>query len=318
MRKLASTLLATMIAAVLLTACDKRPKGVLSEGKTVQVLSDLQLADSYIQYHGGEYSSEENRRALKLQVLQDNDVSEADFDRTLDWYGHNIDRYSQLYEKVSKELVKRKNRLEGTSSSSSTQSDENSIWPYPAMSYISDKGVASGIRFSTEPKLTNGDQIVWSMKLSKVATVETLLGVEYSDGGISLLQRTFGGARKVSIKLQTDSSRAVKRLFGVAKVQERVHLPLWLDSIALVNTPLNAENYFMYNSQQNLLAPGKNIKRPAPSDTVAEKAVTDRPSGQSAIPGSISERAIDAPINMAPSAGTMRPGGGNVRRNVRR
>lgn len=317
MRNLPALLIAALIAAFMLTACDKRPKGVLSEGKTVQVLSDLQLADSYIQYHGGEYSSEENRRAIKLQVLKDNGVSEAEFDRTLDWYGHNIDRYSALYEKVSKELVKRKNRVEGTSSSSE-QTDENSIWPYPAMSYISDKGLASGIRFSSTPKLANGDQILWSMKLSKVATIEAMLGVEYTDGGLSLLQRTFGGARKVSIKLQTDSTRAVKRLFGVVKVQERLHLPLWVDSIALVNTPLNAENYFMYNSQQNLLSPGKNIKRSFPSDTIANKAVTDTPSGQSAIPGSISERAIDAPINVAPSAGTMRPGSNNVRRNVRR
>lgn len=240
-------LAATMLLSM---ACDRRPAGVLSEGKTTEVLSDLQVAEAYIQMHGGEYSGIEARRALKLQILKDHGVTEEEFDKTIDWYGHNIDRYSKLYEKVARRIESSKRDMEGTADASVESKDLNSLWPYSQMTMLSELSTSDGIRFSLSPSFSKGDKIEWSMRLSKVANIDVLLGVEYSDGGMSYSQRSFGGSQKVSMKLQTDSTKEVRRLFGSLTVADRTSLPLWIDSIAVRTTPLNSENYSLYLSSR--------------------------------------------------------------------
>ncbi|MCM1290962.1 MAG: DUF4296 domain-containing protein [Prevotella sp.] len=300
-------LLMTLVLA--LVSCEKRPEGVLSERKTIDVLSDLQLADAYIQMHG-EYASIESRRALKLQVLKDNGVTEAEFDKTIDWYGHNMDSYSKLYEKVAKRLEK----AQGATQTSTKDGDMESLWPYSQMAMLSNLGIGDGIRFSLSPTIKRGDQIEWSMRTSDNVTMNAVLGVEYADGGMSLRNRTFGGTRKLSITLQTDSTRDVKRLFGTAQVTSRSVLPLWLDSILIVDRPFNRDTYGGYSSQQNLLAPGKN-KRINTVNSTQNDSLSNR--SKTGSDGAISEKAIDAPISgISPSAGGYRPGRGSTKKSI--
>lgn len=303
-------LAATMLLSM---ACDRRPAGVLSEGKTTEVLSDLQVAEAYIQMHGGEYSGIEARRALKLQILKDHGVTEEEFDKTIDWYGHNIDRYSKLYEKVARRIESSKRDMEGTADASVESKDLNSLWPYSQMTMLSELSTSDGIRFSLSPSFSKGDKIEWSMRLSKVANIDVLLGVEYSDGGMSYSQRSFGGSQKVSMKLQTDSTKEVRRLFGSLTVADRTSLPLWIDSIAVRTTPLNSENYSSISFQQTLMAPGKNKEKRL--QRIKQDSIAASKKEGSKSNSSISDKAMDAPAGgTPPSAGGFRPGANAVKK----
>ncbi|MBO4966080.1 MAG: DUF4296 domain-containing protein [Muribaculaceae bacterium] len=276
-----------LLAAIIFQACDNRPDDVISENDAVNLLTDLQLAEAYMDIHPSQYASNDARNSLKLAILKKHGVTEAQFDSTINWYGHHIDKYTELYGKVTKKLEKERANINGTSN----QSDlHNSLWPYPQMAMVSNLSPIPGLRFSTKQSIGRGDLLEWKMTLSNNTSVYATLGVEYTDGALSLLNRMSGGTKHFSIKLQTDSTRDVKRIFGLLNVTDQSSLPLWCDSIAILNTPLQPDRYSNFNYQNNLLPPGQN-RKPKPQASLqtptssmpqsASSSMTTIPSSQS-------------------------------------
>lgn len=300
---------------MVMTGCRKRPDSVLSESKTADVLADLQLAEAYMDMHRTEFATEESRRALKLRILKDNNVSEAELSGTLDWYGHNMELYSRLYDDVAKRLEKRKSKIDGSETSPANFEDNvPSLWPYSPMTMFSQLTKSSGLRFSIAPQLENGDRLEWNLRFSTPVSTDVMIGVDYKEGGNSILQRSYGGSRNVKIKLQTDSSRQVKRAYGVIKITNNNLLPIWADSISLIKTPLVAEEYSTYNYQHNLHPPGKNQYRRQPINSIPVKNNPEENHSNTGHPKSeVTEKAPEgSPTGMAPSAGGMRPGNATV------
>ncbi|MBD5221752.1 MAG: DUF4296 domain-containing protein [Bacteroidales bacterium] len=305
---------AALLSLALLAGCEKRPEGVVSENKAVDVLTDLQLAEAYMDMHGGEYSSQEARRAVKLRILQDNGMSEEEFQSTIDWYGHNMDRYSKLYDKVYKRLESRRKDYSVPSSGRDEMQEQSTLWPYPSMTFFSHLTDEDAMRFSVSPSLARGEVLEWSMRLSKPASMEVTLGVDYRDGASSLVNRAYGGSRNIKVKLQTDSTRDVKRVYGVLRVLERGSLPLWADSISLITAAPTPTDYSYFSTQKNLLPPGKNNYRhiPGPSqEKDRQESASDAHGGDNTDPHRLSESAPHALPASAPSSGAFRPGAGS-------
>lgn len=263
------------LCITLITACDNRPDEVLSENKAVDLIADLQIAEAYMDSHHSKFADNDARQSLKLAVLEKHGVTEEQLDSTLSWYGHHIDKYSELYGKVTAKLEKDRAKINGITDGATSHS---SLWPYPSMAMVSHLSPIPGLRFSISQSLDRGDVIEWKMNLSQNTSLYATLGVEYSDGARSILNRMSGGAKHLSIKLQTDSTRDVKRIFGLLNVTDTSILPLWADSIALVNTPLLPERYTSFNYQHNLLPPGQNHKKHISTVSQMQNTPTSLPS----------------------------------------
>lgn len=110
-----------LIACFVFVACEeeeKIPDYIISEEKFVEVLTDIQKAESIVRlgYNRSADSSYVND-SVYAAVFREQGVSRADFDSTMNYYLNNLEQmesiYDQVLENISKESAelkaKRKN-----------------------------------------------------------------------------------------------------------------------------------------------------------------------------------------------------------------
>lgn len=84
------------VSLMLLSSCDKRPKGVLSDDEMVRLIADIEVAEVYMQQHNSGYYNDSVRDSAVQWALERHGLTKADFDSTMTWYGRNIDEYRDL------------------------------------------------------------------------------------------------------------------------------------------------------------------------------------------------------------------------------
>lgn len=223
-----------------LCSCSDRPSNMLSEREMVNLLVDMQLTEAYVNFQMATSSKEQTE--IGKQVLYAHGVSEEELDTTLAWYGRNMDEYSKLFEKVDKEILKRKDKYADIPGGIKKNIDE--LWPYNSHIYISQvSGYESFIFSISDPKVEAGELLKLSFSLPNPSSIKGTFGVEYTNGDGEAIVNNFNNKRKIEIEVQTDSSKIVSRLFGVMDIKDSNVLPFYIDSISLIKEPLDSLKY---------------------------------------------------------------------------
>lgn len=236
---------------VFMVSCSDRPSGVLKEKEMVDLLVDMQLAEAYT--HTQNTLSNHEREDLGKRVLIAHGVSAETLDTTLAWYGRNMDEYSDLYEKVDKELQKRRKKY--TENPADIYKEIDDLWPYSQHLVISPLSGHDSFTFSLlHPEIKKGEILQFSFYLPNSVGLRGTLGVEYEDGrGEATITNTT--RNKVMVEVQTDSSKVVKRIFGTMHVKDLKKLPLYIDSISLKGEPIDTINYRSKRRSQKSFGP---------------------------------------------------------------
>lgn len=246
--------------ALTLTACS-HDDDHLSQGKMVDVVTDMQLADAYASNHV-EFASDSARNVLRMSVLKKHGVTQEEYDRTLDWYAHNLENYTKLYDEVEKRLDKRQNKLLASSNDEAAEAS-GSIWPYPAMAMISALSSQDAIQFSIPvSEFAPGERVTWMMRLTEQIPSRMVLGVDYTDGTTAYTMKR-STQKRLELTLQSDSTLTVNRVYGYMIPDNSARLPVWADSISLKHQPLAKETYHMIRQQTHY----KGTQRSQPKDT---------------------------------------------------
>lgn len=231
-------------------SCNKRPEEVLNENEMVSLLTDLQLAEAYLNTTG---PNKIDREGLMLSVLEKHGVTRAQFDSTTAYYGRNLDEYMDLYTKVERNIQKR----DVNKRNNETLLSADDIWPYNRFSYISGNQLTDGITFSfPADKLEKGNSLVWSGRMTSSNSLALTFGVEYENGTTSIHKTNSSGEGNFTIDLQTDTAKTPKRIFGTLKVSQ-VSMPVWLDSLRMVKNPYDSITYLKIRQQRNIGVPVK-------------------------------------------------------------
>lgn len=247
-----------------LWSCGDRPSYVLSEDKMVDLMADMEIAEAYV--NTGHSASSKERIEIGQRVLKAHGVSEETLDTTLAWYGRNMDEYSKLFEKVDKEILKRQEKF--TETPDANIKEANSLWPYSEHLLISNLSGRDALTFSlNRPDVNKGDIIQLSFFLPNSVALKGTLGVEYNDGYGEAMVTNISSNKKVEIKLHTDTSKIVSRIFGDMHLKDIKNLPVFIDSIKIVAEPYDSVNYRQQRRSQKTFAPFV-IKIPEKVDTV--------------------------------------------------
>lgn len=239
-------------AMVLCGACIRRPEGVQSDKKMVQVVADLELAEATLHtFPSG--ASDDVRRSLVDYVIAKHGMTREEFDTTMAWYGRNVDEYYELCDKVEKELnVKRRKMSKG----SQIDLESSDLWPYRRMALISPLSNSNSFDFSIPTvDVKPGQRVELKLRMNGSAEGNAILGVEYSDGSMQYVNRSLSPTRRLSMTLQTDTAQTVGRIFGNMVVKERSQLPLWIDSISLTVLPYDTLEYYNIYGQKTFRQP---------------------------------------------------------------
>lgn len=246
-------LLASVLAGSIFGAgCSHRPEGVLSDEEAASLLADLHIAEAYGTLEGnhdavGITENDSVRKVLRQSIMKTHGVSEAQLDTTLGWYGHNLDKYGEMYERVLENIDEKQKML--AEKRNSAEDSKPGLWPYDNLLRISgSEKMPALVTFDVDgKKIPKGGRLEWEAKtINAREVVEIYMAAEYPDGSVGYLQRTFSGDGRHNVALQTDSSQSVRRVYGYLRVKQTQ--PLLLDSIRLVTTPFSETNYYETHS----------------------------------------------------------------------
>lgn len=261
------------------SGCDKRPKNVLSDKEMVEVIADLKLAEAYAnsQIHGS--GTADKREELAKSVLASHGVTQEELDSTLGWYGRNLDKYSELYEKVDKRLLEKKKKLLKDGEETIVETEGDNLWAYEKNGVISTLGNSDGWIISIpDPGLEKGDRIEWNLHLNNsLAQMIGILGVEYEDGTSEAITSNFINRPKIDLSFQTDTGKTVSRVYGSMRVKRTDNLPLYADSIAIKRLPFDSLEFVRFRSQKKYGYPVRitqeDRKRKAIADSIRRDSI---------------------------------------------
>ncbi len=253
---------------LLLAGCDRRPDGVLSDSEMESLMTDMILADAYRQTAAGRALPDSVSLHLGESVMKTHGVDYARLDSTYAWYARNLDDYYKLYGRVQKRVAARRDRIAGNVMRAEGQL-ANDIWSLPKHLTFSPMVASDALIFELGGDAVNaGERLEWKMHLSGYDETSLLLGVDYSDGSVSVMERTFRSERSPSLSLVTDTALTVSRIFGVMTVG-RTAMPIYADSIRLLKQPFDSIAYRNSWSQRRYRGPvGRQTVRPVVADTV--------------------------------------------------
>lgn len=265
-----------ILSALLLSGCGKRPEKVLGEKEMVKLMADMQLAEAYSNSYGGGRMGSEERNNLGKGVLAAHGVTQEELDSTLSWYGKNMDDYTELYDKVDKEIASRRKKLMKEDSQPEDINSVDMLWPYKTHGTLSTLGNSDAWILSVDmPQLDRGDVVEWSMRMSETTAFTGVLGVEYSDGTSDAFSQMLSGNRKHEMRLQTDTGKTVTRIYGTVRLKDPAQLPIYADSIMLRKIPYDSLEYHKHRSLRHYGVPVPVVHKAPKADSIAADSVTD-------------------------------------------
>jgi len=261
----------TLLASVaILSGCSDRPENVASDKKMVKIMTDMELAEAYIQSHGASVSSPETKERIIAYVLEKNKISREEFDSTMSWYGRHIDKYDDLYAKVDRELARRGEKMSGDIQ----EVNSTDLWPYSRHIFISPKSSSGNISFSFPPSddLIKGDVLKWKLHPDLSIAGNATLGVTYENGMTNYTNQAFTGSRNYELSLQTDTALEIKKIFGNIRVTNRQNI-IKIDSIMLNSVPFDSLEYYRINMLKKYPGPQRKMIKPVvlSTDSTANK-----------------------------------------------
>lgn len=264
-----------------LSACDKAPDGIIKESKMEDMLLDFCKAEGLIDLRQDDYPNDSTKLVLRQSIFEKYGVTMADYDTSLVWYAHHVEIYQKVYQRVIERLQKEQKELQGDIAAHTLSAqglvsekglhkvyppkgDTANVWQDNTM-WLLTPGMRQGyIKFNLKPdrEMQRGDQLKLSMKLLGFNnSFNLVLATDYTDGSVSLSNRTILHTGWSEVDLQTDSSRTVRHIFGYIHYTMAPHSVAFIDSIQLLRTHLDTKQYSRIATQKFFLPATVAMKR---------------------------------------------------------
>ncbi len=263
---ISAIMMTLLLLGVAWSSCSRRPGGVLTEKKMVELVADMQLAEAYATTQPHAPDQRSARSELGEGVLAAHGVSHEELDSTWGWYGKNLDEYSKLLLKVDKRLAEKKREIMKPLAGMSQENESGMLWPYSGNGQISPLGTTDGWILSlSNPEMQPGDRLIWKLHINQMHSLTGVLGVEYADGSSSAVTSGFNGRNNIELSLPTDTGKTVRRIYGSVRLKEEALRPIFADSISLRTMPFDSLEY----------AGAFSIKRYSPASRKVNKQLPD-------------------------------------------
>ncbi len=244
-----------LLAVAGMAACSKVPKGILSEKDMQKVLTDMMIAEAMTSTNYQQYREDTTKLALYQSVFRKYDITQAQYDSSLVWYGRNLDMYVKLYERVSVDLDKRIAALGDIQADAGPSSNRDSvdIWPRRNSFVMEPSALFNGVVFDIKPEsnYASGSSFVlgvrfWGLKKELKFKPELRLSAEQRDTVISVTKEISRDGYYEAV-LKTLPTRQVRRVFGSIRLDnmDSTYYKVYVDSLSLMRynygTPFREE-----------------------------------------------------------------------------
>lgn len=268
------------VAVILaVTSCNRVPSYVIEPDEMASLMADMHIAESVVDLNRRDYPSDSMLSVMKQSVLARHGVTQAQLDTSFDWYGHNIGRYMEVYDRTIEILETRiaetGNRI--AAEAVSVAGDSVDVWSNSPFISVSDLSPSKIVTFALnrDENLEAGDSYTWRAKFvnNSEPSVWSIVA-EYGDGAREVINSDINGDGWQEIKLVTDSTRIIECIYGYMSLRPKQHTTLWADSIMLIRNRLNSEAYNQ-RYRQRMVTPLNRREEKLEADSTATVAVED-------------------------------------------
>lgn len=224
-----------IIAILLSVACSRRPSDVPDEEEMASLLADMHKAEMYISTDQTYAMNDSMRLVLRQSVLANHNINEPQFQNALDWYGHNIDLFGDVYDRTE-EIVKQEAAKGSAAVTQAAKTDNSQLWFGPTRAALSRQRGETHLTFEIQGKeLGEADRLEWTFTVPAMpGRVTAFIGVDYSDGSNTYSSQTFNipGLQRINITPEKNRGSVV-RVFGQSTFFPNRDETLLVDSISL-------------------------------------------------------------------------------------
>lgn len=249
---MASALLVATIAG-----CKKIPSGVIPPDRMSTLLADIYQGESMVEFHSNRYFTDSAKKVVKQSIFAANGVTQADFDSSLVWYGHNITEFVKVCDDAITILETRLEEIPADALASSVRvaGDSAQVWPLPVYYRVTDKAPASYLTFMLESdeEWKPGDTYDLDLKIVPGASpVRTAIAVDYDNGLTQYINSSSTTSGWMKTHLQTDSTLTPTRIYGFINFDPAAGEVIYLDSISLLRSRLNPSTYYRRSALKSI------------------------------------------------------------------
>lgn len=244
----AATVIIAALVSLLLAACSGRPSGVLGKEDMAQLLADIHIGESAIAANSRQFPTDSAKRAFLQSIYMKHGVTREEVDSSMSWYGYNMDKYMEVYDRtveILEERLEKAQDLAGSSAegltevSTELEGDSVDVWPGIRTRRFATTMPNEIITFSlnSDRNWEKGDVYTLRTKIiDNHAPLYYSIAVDYSDGQREYISRTLNGDGWHDMQFVLDSARTAQRVYGAISYQPRQGETVFIDSISLMRT----------------------------------------------------------------------------------
>ena len=233
-----------LLLGTLLVACSKVPDGILSEKKMQAVQVDMQLAEAMINLDSKEFSDNARKEALYQSIFRKYDITQAEYDSSLVWYGRHLDIYMKVYDRVLADLNERQKALGDVQASAAPVSKQDSvdIWPRRTSLRLEPDALFNGVTFDIKPETnySSGSSFVLGMNVLGINEgmaykPEIRISADQGDTIVTVNDKVLRDGYHETV-LKTVPTKQVKRVYGYIFMNnaDSSYYKVYLDSLNLM------------------------------------------------------------------------------------
>lgn len=254
------------LAAVLLLAvgaCSRVPSYVLDPDDMAAVMADMRMAEAMVSANPDDYRTEASKLVIKEAVYNHNGITAEQFDTSLVWYGHHMEKYQEVTEasiKILERRMKEVNAIASGEAAMSVAGDSVDLWGGPQVLVFRRNSPSQFITFAMDSDANWEKGDIYTLRAHAVTPASSAMWgmtMTYSDGTVESIgasMSTTNPARQ-ELALHADSSRVPVRMSGWISVKPDRHKPALLDSLGLTRRRLVPEKYISRRYEQRRIVP---------------------------------------------------------------
>jgi hypothetical protein len=231
------------LVAAAFAACSRTPAGIIPEKKMQQVMVDVQLAEAMIHMEPNLYPTPAERRALYQTVFRKHQLTEAEYDSSMIWYGKHLDLYMRIYNLALADIKAQMDAIGDIKPDivPTSNADSLDIWIFRKY-YEFSPLLSNRVIFDLQPDepYSSGSAFVlewqmWGLTPEMKASVEVHLRVRQGDTILSV-KSTAERDGLHEIYLKTLPTKRVNRVYGyiLLNTADTTFRKIYLDDFSLM------------------------------------------------------------------------------------
>lgn len=257
-----------LLSFICIVSCSKTPSDVISEKEMINLMIDIHKAEAFMDINSTDFQTDSQKMILKQSIMEKHNVDLEKFNKSLDWYAHNLEIYNGVYEKVLINLDNEKKELVRYNVAEQSESNDKNIRKYKSFGDTADIWTQNRnfvitrnlgkcqVPFSqiVYKDYEKGDKysITFLPINSYNSNINVFLGVEYVDGSYTFTQQRCASEGEFTISVQCDSTLKARKVFGYIEFNNIASSIAYINNINLLRTHIDKNTYNIIEQQATL------------------------------------------------------------------